>query len=57
MFFTKTYRLRARKLARSCYIQAGGDVELAYAMAKARKAEVGNPLMLLAIGVLLLQVI
>ena len=55
MFFTKTYRLRARKLARSCYIHANGDVELAYAMAKDRKSEVGNPLLLLTIGVLVMQ--
>jgi hypothetical protein len=55
MFFTKAYRLRSRKLARSCYIRCDGDVDKAYAMAKERKGEVGNPLVLLTIGVLVIQ--
>ena len=53
--FTKTQRIKARCLARDCYIRCDGDVERAFGIAKDRKSELGNPLIVLTIGVLLLQ--
>lgn len=55
--FTKRMRMRARALSRDCHIRCHGNREQAEAMAEKRKYEVGNPILVLTIGVLILQAI
>lgn len=57
LLFTKTYRIRARQLGIKSYCKANGDPELTRKIASENLREVGNPLVLLAIGVMILQAI
>lgn len=56
-FYSKKMRIKSREFARQCYVRANGDVELAEKYAKEGYRELGNPLLILTIGVLILEAI
>ena len=54
---TKRVRIKARRLARSCYLTCKGDTEAACRMAKERVGEVGSVILMLTISAIILQMI